>query len=94
MKSDRAVTASDGSAVIDDVIRAINDHNLDRFVACYAPEAMLERDDAVVSAGQTTFAIATARRSRRFRICMSSLSVAELSAPFFVQEKTVTGRSD
>jgi hypothetical protein len=94
MKSDRAVTASYGSAVIDDVIRAINDHKP-------RPLRGLLRARGNDRAKRRGGVSGPNEIRDRYSATFSSFPNMHVEAQgrptlghFFVQEKTVIGRSD
>jgi 4-oxalocrotonate tautomerase len=94
LASDRALGASDPLVVVGEVVKALNDHDLERFVAGYAPAATIERDGAQVAAGQADI------RDRYGAIFAAFPSVhveahgRRVLGRLVVHEETVTGRSD
>jgi hypothetical protein len=81
------------SDVVDRVVEALNAHNLDAFVACYAPDATIENGhDEVVARGSDEL---RARYGPMFKESpdtrVEPLSRTEVGE-FVVQEERVTGR--
>jgi hypothetical protein len=83
------------SDVVDRVVEALNAHDLDAFVACYAPEAIIENGyDEVIARGSDEL---HARYGLMFGespdVCVEPLSRTEVGE-FVVQEERVTGRGE
>jgi putative hydrolase of HD superfamily len=82
-------------SVVDRVLDALNAHDIDAFVACYAPEATIEDGhDHVVARGQDEL-------RERYGTMFDSLPNVRVEAlsrievgEFVVQEELVTGRGD
>jgi hypothetical protein len=83
------------SDVVDRVVAALNAHDLDAFVACYAPAAMIENGyDEVIARGRKEL---HARYGLMFGespdVRVEALSRTEVGE-FVVQEERVTGRGE
>jgi hypothetical protein len=83
------------SDAVDRVIEALNAHDLDAFVACYAPDATIENGhDKVVARGHDEL---RARYGPMFEespdVRVESLSRTDVGE-FVVQEERVTGRGE
>jgi hypothetical protein len=83
------------SDAVDRVIEALNAHDLDAFVACYAPDATIENGhDKVVARGHDEL---RARYGPMFEespdVRVESLARTDVGE-FVVQEERVTGRGE
>lgn len=83
------------SDVVDRVIEALNAHDLEAFVACYAPDATIENGhDEVVARGHDEL---RARYGPMFEgspdVRVDALSRTDVGE-FVVQEERVTGRGE
>lgn len=83
------------SDVVDRVIEALNAHDVDAFVACYAHDATIEDGfDDVVARGHSGIHARYASMFVEFPEARWTVLTRIDSGPFVVQHEEVTGRGD
>jgi hypothetical protein len=82
------------SDVVDRVLAALNEHDLDAFVACYAPDATIgDGYDRIAATGHGELRALYAGMFERFPELHVEPGWRTSVGDFAVQEETVTGRS-
>ena len=83
------------SSVVDRVVAAINAHDLEAMLACYAPDATIEDGyDTVGARGQDEMRERYGMMFERFTELSVEPGWRTTVGAFVVQEETVTGRGD
>jgi hypothetical protein len=81
------------SDVVDRVVAALNDHDLDSFVECYAPDATIgDGRDQIRATGHGEFRALYGTMFQRYPRLRVEPGWRTAVGEFVVQEETVTGR--
>ena len=89
------MTAAQAAGAVERVLAALNAHDLDAFVACYAPDATIEDgEDTVAARGHDALRARYGPLFERFQeVRVEALSRTDVGM-YVVQEERVTGRGE